>query len=191
MEYSFSLIALKAAVIVGLLPPKLSTQKIIAFNEVARQSIRRDPDFLTELFRQQVRCPTNGLGPCSACFRSQSPILSDDAMGAKFAVAKCVTTVTNTNYGHEFLKLGKLFYDYQGRGLHETFWCQSPTCWWPKHSTTLIPARKPMTIWRLLAEAKRNANSCGFFTTDWRFAPWAQWRNCQCARSKAGKSLFR
>ena len=61
--------------------PKLSAQNI-AFNEVARQAILSDPEFLGGYFQEQGVIPKRGLK--LARMVGHITYLSDDAMGAKF-----------------------------------------------------------------------------------------------------------
>lgn len=82
---------LKAAAIIAS-APNLSTQNI-AFNEVARQSIRRDPDFFDGRYLDENTVPTNGLG--LARVLGHITYLSDDSMGRNLVV-RCATTTTNT-----------------------------------------------------------------------------------------------
>ena len=61
--------------------PKLSTQNI-AFNEIARQAIQRDPDFFDGRYQNHDRIPHSGLG--LARMVGHVTYLSDEGLGSKF-----------------------------------------------------------------------------------------------------------
>jgi len=61
--------------------PKLSTQNI-AFNEIARQAIQRDPDYFNGHYQAQGTLPAGGLG--LARMVGHVTYLSDQGLGSKF-----------------------------------------------------------------------------------------------------------
>ena len=71
---------LQHAVIIAA-APRLSTQNI-AFNEVARQAIRKDPSFHEGYYLDQNVLPEHGL--MIARMLGHITYLSDDALGSKF-----------------------------------------------------------------------------------------------------------
>lgn len=154
---------LKAAVIIAS-APKLSTQNI-AFNEVARQSIRRDPDFHNGSYLDQNAVPTNGLG--LARMLGHITYLSDDAMGAKFGRQMRHDTY-QYNYGVEFEV--ESYLRYQGEAFTKRFDANTYMLM-TKALDYFDPASQ--TNGDLSAVLRRA--SCEFllvsFTTDWRFAP--------------------
>ncbi len=144
--------------------PKLSAQNI-AFNEVARQAISRDPDFNDGHFYENGKVPKTGL--MLARMLGHITYLSDDGMREKF--------------GRE-LREGKISYDfnpqfeiesylrYQGEQFSKAF-----------DANTYLLMTKALDYFdpaadadHSLAAAVRNV-LCKFmvisFTTDWRFSP--------------------
>lgn len=154
---------LKAAVIVAS-APKLSTQNI-AFNEVARQSIRRDPDFFDGQYLDNNSVPTNGLG--LARMLGHITYLSDDAMGAKFGRQMRHDTY-QYHYGVEFEV--ESYLRYQGEAFTKRFDANTYMLM-TKALDYFDPAARTDGD---LAAALRQAQ-CEFllvsFTTDWRFSP--------------------
>ncbi|MFQ3185107.1 homoserine O-acetyltransferase [Marinomonas primoryensis] len=154
---------LKAAVIVAS-APKLSTQNI-AFNEVARQSIRRDPDFFDGNYLDNKSVPTNGLG--LARMLGHITYLSDDAMGAKFG-RQMRHDSYQYNYGIEFEV--ESYLRYQGEAFTKRF-----------DANTYMLMTKALDYFDPAAQADGDLAAvlskaqCEFllvsFTTDWRFAP--------------------
>ena len=71
---------LRAAMVIAA-AAKLSAQNI-AFNEIARQAIAADPDYLDGRYRQESRSPAKGLG--LARMIGHVTYLSDDGMREKF-----------------------------------------------------------------------------------------------------------
>ncbi|MBQ0757572.1 MAG: homoserine O-acetyltransferase [Amphritea sp.] len=144
--------------------PKLSAQNI-AFNEVARQAISRDPDFNNGHFYENGKVPKTGL--MLARMLGHITYLSDDGMREKF--------------GRE-LREGKISYDfnpqfeiesylrYQGEQFSKAF-----------DANTYLLMTKALDYFdpaadhdHNLADAVSNVQ-CKFmvisFTTDWRFSP--------------------
>ncbi|REG81026.1 homoserine O-succinyltransferase MetX [Marinomonas pollencensis] len=154
---------LKAAVIIAS-APNLSTQNI-AFNEVARQSIRRDPDFHDGRYLSQQSVPTNGLG--LARMLGHITYLSDDAMGSKFG-RQMRHEEYQYNYGIEFEV--ESYLRYQGEAFTKRFDANTYMLM-TKALDYFDPAAA--TGGDLAAVLKRA--QCEFllvsFTTDWRFSP--------------------
>ncbi|AEF56432.1 homoserine O-succinyltransferase MetX [Marinomonas posidonica] len=154
---------LKSAVIVAS-APKLSTQNI-AFNEVARQSIRRDPDFFDGRYLDNESIPTNGLG--LARMLGHITYLSDDAMGAKFG-RQMRHEQYQYNYGIEFEV--ESYLRYQGEAFTKRF-----------DANTYMLMTKALDYFDPAAQtngdlaAVLSRAECEFllvsFTTDWRFSP--------------------
>ncbi|SBS24612.1 Homoserine O-acetyltransferase [Marinomonas spartinae] len=154
---------LKAAAIIAS-APKLSTQNI-AFNEVARQSIRRDPEFHDGNYLDQETVPTNGLG--LARMLGHITYLSDDAMGAKFG-RQMRHDAYQYNYGIEFEV--ESYLRYQGEAFTKRF-----------DANTYMLMTKALDYFDPAAQANGDLAAvlsraqCEFllvsFTTDWRFAP--------------------
>ncbi|MBR9867629.1 MAG: homoserine O-acetyltransferase [Oceanospirillales bacterium] len=144
--------------------PKLSAQNI-AFNEVARQAITRDPDFNNGHFYENGKVPKTGL--MLARMLGHITYLSDDGMREKF--------------GRE-LREGKISYDfnpqfevesylrYQGERFSTAF-----------DANTYLLMTKALDYFDPAAEYGHNLNDavrnalCKFmviaFTSDWRFSP--------------------
>ena len=144
--------------------PKLSAQNI-AFNEVARQAISKDPGFHDGRYSEQNTIPKRGL--MLARMVGHITYLSDDSMRAKF--------------GRD-LRKGKFSYDfdadfevesylrYQGETFSESF-----------DANTYLLMTKALDYYDPAAEYDNDlakalaAVRCQFlvvsFTTDWRFSP--------------------
>ncbi|BBB24838.1 homoserine O-succinyltransferase MetX [Amphritea japonica] len=144
--------------------PKLSAQNI-AFNEVARQAISRDPDFNNGHFYENGNVPKTGL--MLARMLGHITYLSDDGMREKF--------------GRE-LREGKISYDfnpqfeiesylrYQGEQFSKAF-----------DANTYLLMTKALDYFDPAADADHSLSAavrnvlCKFmvisFTTDWRFSP--------------------
>ncbi|WP_428035020.1 homoserine O-succinyltransferase MetX [Amphritea sp.] len=144
--------------------PKLSAQNI-AFNEVARQAITRDPDFNNGHFYENGNVPKTGL--MLARMLGHITYLSDDGMREKF--------------GRE-LKEGKISYDFNPQ-----FEVESYLRYQGERFSTAFDANTYLLMTKALdyfdpaadyghnlADAVRNA-LCKFmvisFTSDWRFSP--------------------
>ncbi|MEO9274574.1 homoserine O-acetyltransferase [Marinomonas sp. 5E14-1] len=154
---------LKSAVLIAS-APKLSTQNI-AFNEVARQSIRRDPEFFDGNYLGNEAIPTNGLG--LARMLGHITYLSDDAMGAKFG-RQMRNDTYQYNYDIEFEV--ESYLRYQGEAFTKRFDANTYMLM-TKALDYFDPASKTDND---LAKALSHTR-CEFllvsFTTDWRFAP--------------------
>lgn len=144
--------------------PKLSAQNI-AFNEVARQAISRDPDFNDGHFYEEGKVPKTGL--MLARMLGHITYLSDDGMRDKF--------------GRE-LREGKLSYDFNPQ-----FEVESYLRYQGERFSTAFDANTYMLMTKALDYFDPAADfdhclplaldqaRCKFmvisFTTDWRFSP--------------------
>lgn len=171
---------LKSAVLVAS-APKLSTQNI-AFNEVARQSIRRDPEFFDGNYLNNETIPTNGLG--LARMLGHITYLSDDALGAKFG-RQMRHAAYQYNYDIDFEV--ESYLRYQGDAFTKRF-----------DANTYMLMTKALDYFDPAAKNDNNLAetlskvSCEFllvsFTTDWRFAP-ERSEEIVNALVKSGKSV--
>lgn len=154
---------LKSAVIIAS-APKLSTQNI-AFNEVARQSIRRDPHFFDGHYLANNSVPSNGLG--LARMLGHITYLSDGAMGEKFG-RQMRHDDYQYHYGIEFEV--ESYLRYQGEAFTKRF-----------DANTYMLMTKALDYFDPAAQtdgdlaAVLSKAQCEFllvsFTTDWRFSP--------------------
>ncbi|MGJ8518238.1 homoserine O-succinyltransferase MetX [Carnimonas bestiolae] len=143
--------------------PKLTAQNI-AFNEVARQAIRSDPDFRDGWYSEHQTLPRRGLR--LARMVGHITYLSELAMGNKFG--RDVRNELNFGYGIEFEV--ESYLRYQGKNFSDRF-----------DANTYLLMTKALDYFDPageadgdLARALAPANSRFLvisFTTDWRFAP--------------------
>jgi len=144
--------------------PKLSTQNI-AFNEVARQSISRDPDFHDGHYTANNTIPVNGLG--LARMLGHITYLSDDSMGQKFG-RKMRYDDYQYHYGIDFEV--ESYLHYQGEAFTKRFDANTYRLM-TKALDYFDPASETAGD---LSKILNRAN-CDFllvsFTTDWRFSP--------------------
>ena len=154
---------LRAAAIIAS-APKLSTQNI-AFNEVARQSIRRDPEFHDGNYQSHETIPTNGLG--LARMLGHITYLSDDSMGNKFGRQMRHDTY-QYNYEVEFEV--ESYLRYQGEAFTKRFDANTYMLMTKALDYFDPAAREGGDLAKVLSKAQ-----CEFllvsFTTDWRFSP--------------------
>ncbi|EAQ64932.1 homoserine O-acetyltransferase [Marinomonas sp. MED121] len=154
---------LKSAVIIAS-APKLSTQNI-AFNEVARQSISRDPEFHQGDYQAQQTLPKNGLG--LARMLGHITYLSTDSLGEKFG-----RTMRHEEYQYNYDIDFEVesYLRYQGEAFTKRFDANTYMLM-TKALDYFDPAAKADgDLAKVLAVAK-----CDFllvsFSTDWRFSP--------------------
>jgi homoserine O-acetyltransferase len=161
--------------------PKLSAQNI-AFNEVARQAIRSDPDFHEGWYYEHSKVPRRGLK--LARMVGHITYLSEDAMGSKFG-RDLRTDEINFGYDVEFQV--ESYLRYQGDAFSTSFDANTYLL-----MTKVLDYFDPAAahggdLARALAPAK-----CPFlvvsFTTDWRFPPWRS-RELTNALIRAGKDV--
>jgi len=175
--------------------PKLSAQNI-AFNELARHSITRDPEFYAGHYLQNDTYPKHGL--MLARMVGHITYLSDSAMRAKFGKTVADFEAAGDNFGRD-LRSGKLsfgldvdfqvesYLHYQGERFSENF-----------DANTYLLMTKALDYFDPSIDydgdlAKAFANSsCKFllisFSTDWRFPP-ERSREIVNALLKAGKEV--
>jgi len=144
--------------------PKLSAQNI-AFNEVARNAIIKDPEFHNGHFIEKGVIPKTGL--MQARMLAHLTYLSDDGLGEKFGRAMKNQEV-NYNYDPEFQI--ESYLHYQGEKFSTTFDANTYLLM-TKALDYFDPAQyTDHDLAKCLSAAK-----CKFlvvsFTTDWRFSP--------------------
>ena len=145
--------------------PKLSAQNI-AFNEVARQAIRTDPDYHGGHFQEQGTLPKRGL--MLARMVGHITYLSDDAMGEKFGRERKSEKPNFDLHNVEFQVESYLRYqgeEFSGRFDANTYLLMT------KALDYFDPAASQGgDLAKTLSVAK--ADFCVMsFTTDWRFSP--------------------
>ncbi|WP_207060562.1 homoserine O-acetyltransferase [Motiliproteus sp. SC1-56] len=161
--------------------PKLSAQNI-AFNEVARHAISKDPEFLGGRYQDHDTYPKQGL--MLARMVGHITYLSDDAMGARF--------------GRE-LRGGKLSFDYDADFEVESYLrYQGETFSRSFDANTYLLMTKALDYYDPAAEygddlvSALERTRCQFlvvsFTTDWRFSP-ERSREIVDALAAAGKPV--
>lgn len=161
--------------------PRLSAQNI-AFNEVARQAIRSDPEFFDGWYSEHQTLPRQGLR--LARMVGHITYLSEHSMGARFG--RDLRT-DSLNYGYDVEFEVESYLRYQGDTFSTRF-----------DANTYLLMTKALDYFdpagehgddlpRALASA-----TCRFlvvsFTTDWRFAP-ARSRELVDALLRAGKHV--
>lgn len=161
--------------------PKLSAQNI-AFNEVARQAIRSDPDFHDGWYAEHGTAPRRGLK--LARMVGHITYLSEDAMGSKFGRD---LRSTDLNFGYDVEFQVESYLRYQGDTFSTAF-----------DANTYLLMTKALDYFDPsvdydgdLSRAFANSN-CRFllmsFSTDWRFPP-ERTREIVTALLKAGKQV--
>ncbi|MBB3233092.1 homoserine O-succinyltransferase MetX [Halomonas stenophila] len=161
--------------------PKLSAQNI-AFNEVARQAIRSDPDFFDGHYADHGTLPRRGLK--LARMVGHITYLSEDAMGSKFGRD---LRSEDLNFGYDVEFQVESYLRYQGDTFSTSF-----------DANTYLLMTKALDYFDPaaahggdLAAALAPAD-CPFlvvsFSTDWRFPPWRS-KELVNALVRAGKSV--
>lgn len=145
---------------------KLTAQNI-AFNELARNAIRSDPDFHDGYFLEQGTAPRNGLA--LARMIGHVTYLSDDLMGAKFGRELRTGDFQRGQYNPIEFQV-ESYLKYQGDKFSESF-----------DANTYILITRMLDYFDLAREYGDNPVQafqhalCKFlvlsFTTDWRFSP--------------------
>ncbi|MGM0785571.1 homoserine O-succinyltransferase MetX [Halomonas faecis] len=144
--------------------PKLSAQNI-AFNEVARQAIRSDPDYHGGWYAEHDTAPRRGLK--LARMVGHITYLSEDAMGSKFG--RDLRT-DDLNFGYDVEFQVESYLRYQGDAFSNAF--DANTYLLMTKALDYFDPAAPHggDLARALAPA-----SCPFlvvsFTSDWRFPP--------------------
>lgn len=144
--------------------PKLSAQNI-AFNEVARNAIMKDPEFHDGRYLEKNAIPKTGL--MTARMLAHLTYLSDDAMGEKFG-RDLKTDEIKYDYTPEFQV--ESYLHYQGEKFSTSFDANTYLLM-TKALDYFDPAQYyENDLSKCLSETK-----CKFFvvsfTTDWRFSP--------------------
>lgn len=144
--------------------PKLSAQNI-AFNEVARNAIMKDPDFHDGHYQEKGAIPKTGL--MTARMLAHLTYLSDDAMGEKFG-RNLKTDEIKYGYKPEFQV--ESYLHYQGEKFSKSFDANTYLLM-TKALDYFDPAQyTDHDLAKCLSPAQ-----CKFFvvsfTTDWRFSP--------------------
>jgi homoserine O-acetyltransferase len=145
---------------------KLTAQNI-AFNEIARQAIKSDPDFNKGNYLDNSSTPKTGLA--LARMIGHITYLSDDAMGAKFGRELCSGSFQQGQDSEVEFQV-QSYLRYQGDTFSDSF-----------DANTYLLMTKALDYFDLAREydhdpvaALKNA-TCNFlvisFTTDWRFSP--------------------
>ncbi|RTR05473.1 homoserine O-succinyltransferase MetX [Halomonas nitroreducens] len=161
--------------------PKLSAQNI-AFNEVARQAIRSDPDYFDGHYADHGALPRRGLK--LARMVGHITYLSEDAMGSKFGRD---LRSEDLNFGYDVEFQVESYLRYQGDTFSTSF-----------DANTYLLMTKALDYFDPaaahggdLAAAVAPAD-CPFlvvsFSTDWRFPPWRS-KELVNALIRAGKSV--
>lgn len=161
--------------------PRLSAQNI-AFNEVARQAIRSDPEFFDGWYAEHDTVPKRGLK--LARMVGHITYLSEDAMGSKFGRD---LRSDDLNFGFDVEFQVESYLRYQGDTFSTAF-----------DANTYLLMTKALDYFDPaatqggdLAQALAPAQ-CPFlivsFTTDWRFPP-SRSRELVDALARAGKSV--
>ena len=145
--------------------PKLTAQNI-AFNEVARQAIMRDPDFFAGRYFEHNTKPINGLRV--ARMLGHITYLSDDMMGQKFGRDLQNKNLIDFSYDAEFKV--ESYLRYQGERFAEQF--DANTYLLMTKALDYFDPAKSYNDDLSQAFAKAQANFLIIsFTSDWRFTP--------------------
>lgn len=145
--------------------PKLTAQNI-AFNEVARQAIRRDPEFYNGRYFNHDAKPMNGLRV--ARMLGHITYLSDDMMAKKFG--RDLQDKMPVNYSYEAEFAVESYLRYQGDRFADHFDANTYLL-----MTKALDYYDPAKAYdENLSEALKTAKANFLvmsFTSDWRFAP--------------------
>ncbi|MCS2611223.1 homoserine O-succinyltransferase MetX [Halomonas dongshanensis] len=161
--------------------PRLSAQNI-AFNEVARQAIRSDPEFFDGWYAEHDTVPKRGLK--LARMVGHITYLSEDAMGSKFGRD---LRSDDLNFGFDVEFQVESYLRYQGDAFSTAFDANTYLL-----MTKALDYFDPAAAFEGdLAQALAPAQ-CPFlvisFTTDWRFPP-SRSRELVDALTQAGKPV--
>ena len=161
--------------------PRLSAQNI-AFNEVARQAIRSDPDFNDGWYDQHGTLPKRGLK--LARMVGHITYLSEHSMGAKFGRD---LRSDELNFGYDVEFQVESYLRYQGDAFSIAFDANTYLL-----MTKALDYFDPAAAHNGDLAAALAPASCRFlvisFSTDWRFAP-ERSRELVDALMRAGKSV--
>ncbi len=171
---------LKHAVIIAS-AAKLSAQNI-AFNEVARQAIMSDENFLNGRYMESDSLPRKGLG--LARMVGHITYLSDDAMGSKFGRER---KNENLSYNYDVDFQIESYLRYQAEAFSGTFDANSYLL-----MTRALDYFDPASAYdHNLSKALEQAQArfmLASFSTDWRFSP-ERSREIVDALMEAGKEV--
>lgn len=161
--------------------PRLSAQNI-AFNEVARQAIRSDPDFFDGWYAEHDTVPKRGLK--LARMVGHITYLSEDAMGSKFGRD---LRSDDLNFGFDVEFQVESYLRYQGDTFSTAFDANTYLLMTKALDYFDPSATQGGDLSKALAPAQ-----CPFlivsFTTDWRFPP-SRSRELVDALTRAGKAV--
>lgn len=161
--------------------PKLSAQNI-AFNEVARQAIRSDPDFHDGWYAEQGTVPRRGLK--LARMVGHITYLSEDAMGTKFGRD---LRSDDLNFGYDVEFQVESYLRYQGDAFSTVFDANTYLL-----MTKVLDYFDPAAAHGGDLAAALAPADCPFlvvsFSTDWRFPP-SRSRELVDALIRAGKRV--
>ncbi|MEH6642068.1 homoserine O-acetyltransferase [Vreelandella glaciei] len=161
--------------------PRLSAQNI-AFNEVARQAIRSDPEFFDGWYAEHDTVPKRGLK--LARMVGHITYLSEDAMGSKFGRD---LRSDDLNFGFDVEFQVESYLRYQGDTFSTAFDANTYLLMTKALDYFDPAATQGGDFAQALAPAQ-----CPFlivsFTTDWRFPP-SRSRELVDALTRAGKSV--
>lgn len=164
MQWSIAYPERIANAVVIAATPRLSAQNI-AFNEVARQAIRSDPDFHDGWYGEHDTVPKRGLK--LARMVGHITYLSEDAMGSKFGRD---LRSSDLNFGFDVEFQVESYLRHQGDTFSTTFDANTYLLMTKALDYFDPAARYGGDLARALAPAK-----CPFlvmsFTSDWRFPP--------------------
>ncbi|SPJ35316.1 homoserine O-succinyltransferase MetX [Kushneria phyllosphaerae] len=181
LQWAMSLPERVANATVVAATPRLSAQNI-AFNEVARQAIRSDPEFFDGWYTEHQTLPRQGLR--LARMVGHITYLSEHSMGARFG--RDLRT-DSLNYGYDVEFEVESYLRYQGDTFSTRF-----------DANTYLLMTKALDYFDPAGEHEDDlpralsTATCRFlvvsFTTDWRFAP-ARSRELVDALLRAGKHV--
>ncbi|MEL7894844.1 homoserine O-succinyltransferase MetX [Vreelandella neptunia] len=161
--------------------PRLSAQNI-AFNEVARQAIRSDPEFFDGWYAEHDTVPKRGLK--LARMVGHITYLSEDAMGSKFGRD---LRSDDLNFGFDVEFQVESYLRYQGDTFSTAFDANTYLLMTKALDYFDPSATQGGDLAKALAPAQ-----CPFlivsFTTDWRFPP-SRSRELVDALTRAGKAV--
>ena len=161
--------------------PRLSAQNI-AFNEVARQAIRSDPEFFDGWYAEHDTVPKRGLK--LARMEGHITYLSEDAMGSKFGRD---LRSDDLNFGFDVEFQVESYLRYQGDTFSTAFDANTYLLMTKALDYFDPSATQGGDLAKALAPAQ-----CPFlivsFTTDWRFPP-SRSRELVDALIRAGKAV--
>ncbi len=161
--------------------PKLSAQNI-AFNEVARQAILSDPDFMDGWYRLHDKVPRRGL--MLARMLGHITYLSDDMMREKFGRE---LREGKLNFGFDVDFQVESYLRYQGRSFVDKFDANTYLLM-TKALDYFDPARDYGDSLSLALQQAEARFFVASFSSDWRFSP-ARSREIVRALLDAGKAV--